>query len=430
MAPTGIVYEKTTHTSGPRPGELGVLNELMAQWEDALGTYQAVSQSRSKLITNDPELAEAAQQVLDAEKKATAALLTAQGYVAMPKRPQRRVNAQGYVSIPKRPTNGVGNGAGYVGMPKRPNGRRPRASQYILPRKDYPRAKRRVSATFAVPPPVQDLPSNPRFWNLYSIEKVLGEGGFGTVFKVKRKSDGQVFAVKVLKNFDESTREEVQALRALNGRCGAIKYYGAYLIPSPPQAGTAINERAAILTEFVEGQDLLKWYQEKFAKGVQAEDLRAILKDILEQLVCLHSLGVAHRDIKLENTMIKPDGTAQLIDFGISCALNAKLDMLQCADTDPAGTEVYLAPEILLSDMIDLPAPTYLKSDIWSLGIMMYLLMTGEFLIEDIEDFANVRASLDADFYPEDPQLANLVRQMLTLDPRRRPDAATLLEEL
>lgn len=96
--------------------------------------------------------------------------------------------------------------------------------------------------------------------------------------------------------------------------------------------------------------------------------LRFVLIEILQGLKYLHDLGIVHRDIKLENIMITDDGRPKLIDFGLSAVVNVDEKVIE-----GMGSIAYCSPEIIHHQPYSFP------TDIWSLGVVMYTLMTGRF---------------------------------------------------
>ena len=97
--------------------------------------------------------------------------------------------------------------------------------------------------------------------------------------------------------------------------------------------------------------------------------IRHTMRQLVEGLRFLHSLGIAHRDIKFENIIVdRQTNTPKYIDFGLS-----KVFVVGEKSTERFGTLAYSSPEVLLGNNHDL------KTDIWSLGIVMHVLLSGNF---------------------------------------------------
>ena len=103
-----------------------------------------------------------------------------------------------------------------------------------------------------------------------------------------------------------------------------------------------------------------------------------IFTQILESLSYLHSKQLCHRDIKLENFVFQNKKTfhIKLVDFGLTCMLN-KADRKRL--NEPVGTPYYVAPEILLGECD-------FKSDMWSAGVILFMLITGKPPYDGIDD--------------------------------------------
>ncbi|XP_075450877.1 testis-specific serine/threonine-protein kinase 3-like [Ascaphus truei] len=100
-----------------------------------------------------------------------------------------------------------------------------------------------------------------------------------------------------------------------------------------------------------------------------------IFKQIVEALKCCHGQGVAHRDLKCENILMTSDNIPKLSDFGFAVSLNG--DILSA---NFCGPPAYAAPEILQGKSYDA-----MKADIWSLGVMLYLMVTGYMPFDDTD---------------------------------------------
>lgn len=189
----------------------------------------------------------------------------------------------------------------------------------------------------------------------YSFKGLLGYGRFGQVFLAESKQTGQQVAIKALPKSSFSVAElmqEVEILSELNHPC-ISKYIGHY----------QTERYLYVVMEYCEGKQLYTKVieQDKFSE----EETMAIMEQLLRAISYCHSRRIVHRDLKPENVMYSADGVVKLIDFGLSI----KLDGM--ASEELVGTAFYIAPEIVR-------AKVYTKaSDIWSLGIMMYVLLTG-----------------------------------------------------
>jgi serine/threonine protein kinase len=121
--------------------------------------------------------------------------------------------------------------------------------------------------------------------------------------------------------------------------------------------------------ELIEGESLLNYVRSFPERKLEEKNCKFIFKQIIEALFYLHENNIIHRDIKLENIIIKNKTEIKIIDFGFSiCAPRDKFLDFFC------GTPNYMPPEIILKK-------DYLGefSDIWSIGILLYTILCGSF---------------------------------------------------
>lgn len=208
----------------------------------------------------------------------------------------------------------------------------------------------------------------------YKILNLLGAGGMGEVYLAQDTSLGRKVALKLLPaDFtidDERVRrfqQEARAASALN-HPNIITIY---------QIGQFDNRRF-IATEFIEGRTL-----RQLEKGSKL-DLRQALEiasQIAGALAAAHQAGIVHRDIKPENIMLRPDGYVKVLDFGLAKLTEQEFSTaetdartIEQLDTQPGmvlGTAKYMSPEQARGLKVDG------RSDIFSLGVLFYEMVTG-----------------------------------------------------
>jgi serine/threonine protein kinase len=130
-----------------------------------------------------------------------------------------------------------------------------------------------------------------------------------------------------------------------------------------------------IVLEYLEGSNLLKYVAKK--ENLKEPLCKRVMKQILEGLNYLHEIGIVHRDIKLDNIMmtVKNDqdflsdqAVPKIIDFGLATVV-----MPDESRTEGFGTIAYCSPEIIMRK------PYSIKTDIWSMGVVFYVLISGYF---------------------------------------------------
>lgn len=204
----------------------------------------------------------------------------------------------------------------------------------------------------------------PHFPQLEIIE-CLGRGGMGVVYKARQKSLNRLVALKLLAperaddpQFASRFEKEAHALAALNHpHIVAVHDFG--------QAGGFYF----LLMEFVDGVNLRQLLQ---SKKLTPKEALSIVPPVCEALQYAHDHGIVHRDIKPENLLLDKEGRVKIADFGIAKMLGVASPGEGVEESQPAGTPQYMAPEQMEHGAADH------RSDIYSLGVVLYELLTGE----------------------------------------------------
>jgi len=197
----------------------------------------------------------------------------------------------------------------------------------------------------------------------YQVVEVLGEGGFGKVFKVKIPT-GQLYALKMLKlwTIPLDVRQQLIDRFDMEYQTGKIDSY--YLVHSSDHG--MVQGNPYIVMEYCSNGDLMQWMNRS------TPDLKRVGKEILFGLKDLHRCGKVHRDLKPANVLIRDDGSAALTDFGIAGHRNKRMT----ERGQILGTRPYMPPEQLDPKKDATVLPT---TDIFSFGVMMFQLITGSF---------------------------------------------------
>ena len=203
----------------------------------------------------------------------------------------------------------------------------------------------------------------------YDIEKLLGRGGMGAVYKGRQKSLDRPVAIKILSaTLDESDQGFAERFKNEARALGKLKHPG---IVGVYDFGTAADGLLYIVMEFIDGTDVAKMIAQK--GRLHTDHAMAITAHVCDALAYAHSQGIIHRDIKPANIMVGYDGVVQVADFGLA-KVSIDGQTLGLTQSGMAmGTMHYMAPESLtLGTSVDH------RADIYAMGVMLYQMLTGK----------------------------------------------------
>ncbi|CAJ1950642.1 unnamed protein product [Cylindrotheca closterium] len=259
-----------------------------------------------------------------------------------------------------------------------------------------------------------------RIETLYELREKIGDGTSGQVRRAIHRQTGKEFAVKVIslrrQLNSKQMEEEVSLMRTLDHP------YIVQLVDVFVQSGVAMY----LVMELVAGGDL-------FDRIVQQErytemDARRAMRRLLSAVHYLHeTCHIVHRDLKPENILCASPTDVKVADFGLAKIVNSDGLKTFC------GTPQYFAPEVLMRRNTVTGQGRYGKpADMWSLGVILYILLTGKppFGMIDFMDTENDNEDPyeklqfdtveDAELWKSMPQAKDLVQHLLRMDPKRR----------
>jgi len=206
----------------------------------------------------------------------------------------------------------------------------------------------------------------------YQVLSLLGAGGMGEVWLARDPQLERKVALKLLPEQFTRSPAHVRRFAQEAKAASALNHPNIITIHEIGEAeGTHY-----IITEFVEGRTL----RQMLARPMPLATVLEIAVQIADALVAAHKAGIVHRDLKPENVMVRPDGLVKVLDFGLAkltdrSEVDSEAKTAIQFETDPGtvmGTVNYMSPEQALAQKIDQ------RTDIFSLGVMLYEMVTGE----------------------------------------------------
>jgi serine/threonine-protein kinase len=230
----------------------------------------------------------------------------------------------------------------------------------------------------------------------YLLEKVIGEGGMGTVFAARHLELGDIVAVKVLQSDAAiTTLPEENIERFLREARLAVKIKNEHVVRILDVARGKHGSPPYIVMELLEGTDLGDLVRN--TGRIRIPDAVDYVLQACEALAEAHALGIVHRDLKSSNLHLskRPDGAplVKVLDFGISKAHDEKSDVNLTSTSAVFGSPAYMSPEQIRSAKhVDH------RTDVWALNVVLYELLTAE--LPFVGDTAPAMlASISADPY-------------------------------
>ena len=254
--------------------------------------------------------------------------------------------------------------------------------------------------------------------NGFQLLSKLGEGAYSIVLKVKRIKDGNIYALKKVKLLKLSSKEKTNALNEVR-ILASIK---SNFVISYKEAFYDEDENVlGIVMEYADKGDLYQKITENKKTATLFEEIEIwrILIQLIKGLKSLHDLKILHRDMKSANVFLFSDGNAKLGDLNVSKVAKKGLLYTQ------TGTPYYASPEVWKDQ------PYNYKSDIWSLGCVLYEMITlrPPFRAENMEGLYNKVIKGQYHKIPSrySDDLSEIVKILLQVDPENRPSCNDLI---
>src|SRR5208283_4094136 len=247
----------------------------------------------------------------------------------------------------------------------------------------------------------------------YKLTEVIARSGMASIFKAIDQIDGKTVAIKVpYMQFESDVvfygrfqREEEVGRR--------LDHPGIVKVLAPKK-----KSRMYIAMEYIEGESLRSIMRTE--NGLPAEQALGLARQLAETLVYMHGEGVVHRDLKPENVLVTGDGVLKIMDFGIALDQSARR-LTWSGLSSTIGTPDYMAPEQVSGRRGDV------RTDIYSLGVILYEMLTGEMPFQSSNVYNMMRAKTTEDPQPLrklrpdlDPKLEEIILHAIERSPRDR----------
>jgi len=198
----------------------------------------------------------------------------------------------------------------------------------------------------------------------YELEEVVGQGGMSTVYKAHDSLLERYVALKVLHQQYNEDEDFVERFKREARSVAQLQH---------PNIVTVIDRgeedgRQYIVFEFIDGENLKELVVRK--GRLEVRDALEIADEVAQGLAFAHENGLVHRDVKPQNVLLNGDGRAKVTDFGIARSLDVEHGVTQTGTI--LGTSNYIAPEQATGQPVDA------HTDVYSLGIVLYEMITGE----------------------------------------------------
>ena len=253
----------------------------------------------------------------------------------------------------------------------------------------------------------------------YEIGKEIDHGAYGTVKQcVHTLQPSTIFAIKIYKkyflsalHFNRNIRREIRLLKTLKH-------------PHIVRLYESIEDVSYIymIMEYLKGGSLFSYIRSKDKHRLSEFETRQLFGQITDAVNYCHRKGIIHRDLKLQNILLDENRNIKIIDFGFAVQVQptTKLAMY-------CGTPNYMAPEIICRDNYSGPA-----ADIWALGVILYVMLTGKFPFRGISERQLFQDIIKGTYLVPtnvSHSARELIKKMLNVNPLLRPTCKDIMKD-
>ena len=271
-------------------------------------------------------------------------------------------------------------------------------------------------------PPADESPGRHQFGD-YELLEEIARGGMGVVYKALQKKANRIVALKMILSGQHASEEELQRFRSEAEAAALLDH--PHIVPIFDVGEQ--NGQPYFSMGYVDGESL----QSKLREGpLPSKEAAGIVKTVSQAIASAHDHGVIHRDLKPSNVLIDKSGNPRVTDFGLAKQIESDSNLT--ATGQVMGTPSYMPPEQASGDLAKIDA----RSDVYSLGAVLYALLTGRPPFQSANMIETLRqVTDDAPVEPRmlnpavDQDLETICLKCLEKDPARRYQQASELSE-
>jgi len=223
----------------------------------------------------------------------------------------------------------------------------------------------------------------------YELRSILGQGGQGCVYRARQPATNRDVAIKRLATGSFATREMRARFRREIDLTARLRHPNIVTVYGTER----INGSDVLVMELIDGGPIDAWASEHLHAGGSVNRIVEVFTRVCHAVAYAHQLGVLHRDLKPSNILVDSNGEPHVVDFGVARLIpgpDGGATAITNLSAGFAGTPLYTAPE----QMDEPPPPADMRADVYSLGVVLYALLSGRTPHRSARTLAELRDSI------------------------------------